>query len=85
MIRIFADFNNVDLKGRVRLNTAGSLRDMAEHKSELREGLEVILYTSDEFEVRGTLVYDLGMWKGVPRMETILYYDEEDPSGRSPR
>lgn len=76
MIRIFADFNNKDEQGRVRLSTVGSLKDVAEHKSELREGLEVILYTPDEFEMLGTLVFDLGMWKGIPHLETIRYYDE---------
>jgi len=75
MIKILSDFNNRDEQGRVRLSTIGALRDISVHRSELREGLEVLLY-EDEFEMIARLVYDLGMWKGILREETIRYYDE---------
>jgi hypothetical protein len=76
MIKILADFNNRDEQGRVRLSTAGALKDIAKHKAELREGLEVIPYEERDFEVRAKLVFDLGMWKGVPDMATLRYYDD---------
>lgn len=78
MIRIYSDFNNRDEQGRVRLNTVGSLKDLDRHKHEVREGLRVVLYMSDEFEVSGTLVHEGGIWCGIPAWETIRYYNEED-------
>lgn len=77
MIKILADFNNKDEQGRVRLSTVGALKDITMHRSELREGMEVILYEENDFEVRAKLIYDLGMWKGIPDMDTLRYYDDK--------
>lgn len=74
MIRIYADFNSKDEQGRVWLNTVGALEDIEQHRSELKEGLEVILYMTDEFEVRGTLTFDK-IWLGIPDWDTIHYYE----------
>ena len=76
MIRIYADFNSKDTDGRVWLNTVCSKKDIEKHEAELREGLEVILYVPDEFEVRGKLVRDRGIWKGHPDWSTIRYKDK---------
>lgn len=77
MIKILADFNNKDEHGRVCLDTAGALKAIAEHKAELREGLVVLLYERDDFEVHAKLIFDLGMWKGIPDMDTLRYYDDK--------
>lgn len=74
MIRIYADFNSTDEQDRVRLSTTGSRKDIELHRSQLKEGLEVILYMSDEFEVRGTLTFD-NIWLGIPDWDTIYYYE----------
>lgn len=73
MIRIYADFNSTDEHKRVRLSTKGSMKDIELNKSQLKEGLEVILYMTDEFEVHGTLTFDQ-IWLGIPAWDTIHYY-----------
>lgn len=45
---IYADFQNADRRGRVRLNTAGTLADLARLGVILADGSEVTLYTDDE-------------------------------------
>lgn len=72
MLRIYADFNNSDEQGRVRLNTAGSKKDLDAHAGELADGLRVILHMMDEFEVDGALVFDQ-IWRGVPDWGTIRH------------
>lgn len=74
LIRIYADFNSKDEQGRVRLSTVGSLEDIEKHSTELIEGLEVILHTPGDFEMRGTLTFD-GIWLGIPHYNTIRYYE----------
>lgn len=74
MIRIYADFNSSDEQGRVRLSTVGSRKDIERHRPSLKEGMEVILYTPGDFEVRGTLTFDR-IWLGIPDWSTIRYED----------
>ncbi|MBI2386061.1 MAG: hypothetical protein HYV14_08605 [Elusimicrobia bacterium] len=76
MIRIYADFNSQDEQGRVRLSTVGSRKDIERHRSKLKEGMEVILYTPGDFEVRGTLTFDQ-IWLGIPDLSTIRYENPE--------
>jgi hypothetical protein len=77
MIRIYADFNSCDEQGRVQLNTVGSLRDIKQYENVLEEGMRVLLYMTDEFEVYGTLVFE-GIWMGIPDFSTIRYYNPDD-------
>jgi len=42
-VKIYADFNNADQEGRIRLNTKGTYQDLERKKVELREGLELLL------------------------------------------
>jgi hypothetical protein len=53
---VFADFHNVDMLGRLRLNCAGTEEDLAGLGIELTEGLSLVLY-SEELEAEGTVVY----------------------------
>ena len=77
MIRIYADFNSCDKQGRVRLNTVGSLKDIKQYENVLKEGMRVLLYMKDEFEVYGTLVFE-DIWLGIPDFGTIRYYNLDD-------
>jgi hypothetical protein len=77
MIRIYADFNSCDEQGRVRLNTVGSLKDIKQHENVLEDGMRVLLYMKDEFEVYGTLVFE-DIWLGIPDFSTIRYYNQDD-------
>jgi hypothetical protein len=46
--KVFADFQNTDAQGRVRLNTTGTTRDLTTQQVSLREGLILQLYDHDE-------------------------------------
>ena len=54
--RIFVDFHNSDRKGRVRLNTVGTIQDLNQLGLKLREGLHVVVYCH-ELEAEGMVVY----------------------------
>ena len=41
--KIYADFNNADVQGRLRLSCAGTLEDLRDKELELVEGLELTL------------------------------------------
>jgi len=45
--RIYADFQNADPEGRIRLNCAGTLQDLARQQIQLEEGLVMTLYADD--------------------------------------
>jgi hypothetical protein len=80
MVRIYADFNNSDEQGRVRLNTVKSLEDLEQNKATIKDGLSVVLYMSGELEVHGTLIFQDGIWNGIPEWATIRYENEKDES-----
>lgn len=71
MIRIFADFNGQDRSGRVRLNCARSLREIAALASPLRAAQTVWLY-DEEAGVEAELQYDAQheIWLASPRWDT---------------
>lgn len=50
--RVYADFQNADTLGRVRLNSRGTLDDLNEQRVTLVEGMNLVLY-SDDLEVDG--------------------------------
>ena len=45
--RIYTDFQNADPQGRVRLELAGTVEDLARQQVHLREGLPLTLYAED--------------------------------------
>ncbi|MGH7201129.1 MAG: hypothetical protein ACREJB_11025 [Planctomycetaceae bacterium] len=48
MPRIYADFQNLDDSNRIRLTCAGTREDLARQGVQLRDGLNLTLYTDDE-------------------------------------
>ena len=64
--RVFADFHNTDVKGRVRLNCAGTAPDLERQGIALREGQSLIIY-SEELEVEGVAHYseEEKLWTAV--------------------
>jgi hypothetical protein len=50
--KVYADFHNADSQGRLRLNCAGTLEDLARQHINLREGLSLTLY-ADDLDGRG--------------------------------
>lgn len=51
---VYVDFHNADAQGRLRLNSVGTLEDLARQSVELREGLPLTLYSHD-LDDRGQL------------------------------
>jgi hypothetical protein len=54
--KVFADFNNADKQGRIRLNTVGTIRDLDRLGIVLQEGAELLL-SCLELETEGHATY----------------------------
>jgi hypothetical protein len=66
MPSIFADFQNADPRGRLRLNCDGTAGDLATKGVVLREGLTLELY-DDELAADGVATYseEEGVWVAI--------------------
>ena len=64
--RVFADFHNADVQGRLRLNGIGTVEDLAQQQIVLRDGTCLTLY-SEELEVEGVVQYstDENVWVAI--------------------
>ena len=49
---VYADFQNADARGRLRLNCIGTVEDLARQGLTLREGMPLTLY-SDDLDAKG--------------------------------
>ena len=67
MVNIFADFNNADRLGRVRLNTVGTFEDLKKTKTILEENLKIIINDGEEFEADAIVKFsnDENIWVAV--------------------
>ena len=45
--KVYADFHNADIQGRLRLNCQGTLGDLTQQQIQLSEGLLLTLYSDD--------------------------------------
>ncbi len=52
--KVYADFQNADISGRVRLNCIGTSEDLVQQRISLREGMVLTLY-SDDLDANGQL------------------------------
>ena len=57
LTKIFVDFNNADNKGRVRLNTNGTLEDLKNQQIKLYDGIEILLDDGDGLATVGTVKF----------------------------
>jgi hypothetical protein len=55
--KLFADFNNADRQGRVRLNTNGTFADIKKLNLDLKEGMQVLLDDNDSLTTIGHVKY----------------------------
>jgi hypothetical protein len=64
--KIFADFNNCDPSGCVRLNCIGTYEDLAKKGLTLSENMIIVLTDYDEFELRAIVVFskEENIWVG---------------------
>lgn len=78
--RVFADFHNAALKGRLRLNCAGTLTDLACQKIVLQDSQRLVFY-SEELEVDGIVQYsdEENLWVAVIDWNTIREGREDTP------
>ena len=76
--RIYADFHNADVQGRLRLNCVGTVEDLACQQIVLRDGLLLTLY-SEELEVDGQVQYSTeeNLWVAVIDWDAIREVDAE--------
>lgn len=56
-IKIYADFNNADSKGRVRLTTEGTFRDLERLNIKLESGLEILLDDDEGLVTSGVVLF----------------------------
>jgi hypothetical protein len=54
--RIFADFQNADLQGRLRLNCIGTIEDLSHQGTKLIDGKNLLIY-SEELEADAVVGY----------------------------
>jgi hypothetical protein len=54
--RIFADFQNADVQGRLRLNCIGMIEDLSRQGTKLIDGSKLLIY-SEELEADGVVAY----------------------------
>jgi hypothetical protein len=71
--KVFADFHNADALGRLRMNSVGTVEDLARHQIVLYEGLPLTLY-SEELETDGVVQFspDEHVWVAVIDWSNIL-------------
>ncbi len=71
-VRVFADFHNADVKGRVRLNCTGTIADLERQGIVLQDGQTLIIY-SEELEVEGVVHYseEEQLWTAVIDWDAI--------------
>ena len=76
--RVFADFHNADAQGRLRLNCAGTLQDLARQQLSLHDGQGLTLY-SEEIEADGVVWYsgEEQLWVSVIDWSAIRSLESE--------
>ena len=88
--RIYADFHNADVQGRLRLNCVGTVEDLARHQIVLRDDLLLTLY-SEELAVEGQVQYSTDEnlwaavidWDAIREEESVLPEDQPMPQRRT--
>jgi hypothetical protein len=75
MQRVFVDFGNADVEGRVRLNTAGTIDDLCDQGIELVEGLELTLY-QEYVEMKAVVTYSLEEQMWVAKVDWFDRYKD---------
>lgn len=76
--RVYVDFQNADVQGRLRLNNVGTIQDLSRQQVELKAGLKLDCY-SEELEVEGQVQYSAeeNLWVAVIDWDAIKESDLE--------
>ena len=75
-LRVFADFHNADVQGRVRLSCVGTTAYLKRQGIVLRDGQSLIIY-SEELEVEGIVHYseEEKLWTAIIDWNAIREVD----------
>jgi hypothetical protein len=92
---VYADFQNADPQGRVRLNCIGTVNDLSRQQVQLREGLNLLLYSEDADEngretrliAEGTAAYsqDEQCWVAAIDWQRIRHESNASPDASTAR
>ncbi|QEI40739.1 hypothetical protein BMF77_01311 [Dolichospermum sp. UHCC 0315A] len=76
-LRVFADFNNADEEGRLRLNCIGTIEDLSRQKVELQDGQTLTFY-SEDLEVEGMIKHSTeeNIWVAVIDWDNIRQVED---------
>lgn len=87
--KIYADFHNADGQGRLRLNCIGTIEDLTLQQVELRDGLNMTLYSDDldkhgqpdELLVEGVAAYseDERCWVATIDWTAVRHASDDQP------
>lgn len=83
-LKVFVDFHNADVQGRLRLNCTGTIEDLAHQKIWLQNGQEITLY-SEDLEVDGIVQYSTAEnlwvavidWDNIKEKQDVLVKEDE--------
>ncbi|MDX2245119.1 MAG: hypothetical protein NW224_30950 [Leptolyngbyaceae cyanobacterium bins.302] len=83
-LKVFADFHNADVQGRLRLNCIGTVEDLARQNIELQDGQLLTLY-SEDLEVEGVVRYssEENLWVAAIDWDAIKALQELVMQGQS--
>jgi hypothetical protein len=89
--RVYADFQNANAQGRLRLNCVGTVRDLARQRIVLRDGLWLTVY-SEDVEADGRVQYSAEEnlwvavidWNAIREVEAEPIRAETQPLGQQP-
>ncbi|NET00955.1 MAG: hypothetical protein F6K62_26095 [Sphaerospermopsis sp. SIO1G2] len=71
-LRVFADFNNADENGHLRLNCIGTIEDLARQKIKLQDS-QILTFYSEDLEVEGIVKHspEESIWVAVIDWDNI--------------
>jgi len=75
--RVYADFQNADEQGRIRLNTRGTLDDLSRQRVTLSDGLLLIIYSEDvEADAEVRFSSPENVWTAIVDWDAIREFDD---------
>ncbi|MFN5955559.1 MAG: hypothetical protein ACK6A9_02155 [Dolichospermum sp.] len=76
-LRVFADFNNADEDSNLRLNSIGTMEDLARQKIELQHG-KILTFYSEDLEVEGIVKHspEENIWVAIIDWDNIRQVED---------
>ena len=82
-LKVYADFQNADRQGRLRLNCIGTVQDLSRYQIKLQEDL-VLTLCSEDLEVEGQVQYssEENLWVAIIDWDAIREVELESNSSQ---